>query len=92
MTAAVTIQDIQAQIEELLKASPRLFLSWEFCLDEVERVCGTRISRGHIKNLANHKDTFRAGKNAGAPLPRKAPVEAASFYRWLFGKGGKNKN
>lgn len=91
MTTDVTIQEVQAKIEEMLKASPRLYLSWEFCMEEIKRVCGTEICRGHLKNLANKKGTFRAGRPAGAPLPRLAPVEAASFYRWLFGKGDKNK-
>lgn len=82
--------DVYERLEDAIKSSPRLFLSWEFCQSQVEKVCGP-VCIGHLKNIANKKGTFRTGKNAGAPFPRLYPVEAASFYRWLFGKGDRNK-
>ena len=82
--------DTIEKLREALKSSPKLFLSWEFCREEVEKTNGP-VSIGHLQNIANKKNTFRTGKNAGAPLPRLYPVEASSFYRWLVGKGDRNK-
>lgn len=77
--------DTEEERREAYKSQKKYYLSWKEAHARVEEVCGP-VSIGHLKNIANRRDTFTAGKRADAPLVKLFPVDRASFERWLYGK------
>lgn len=87
----MTTEAIAAQKPSTFTYPPntKLWLSWGEAVTWIEAVCGP-VDLQHLRNIANRKDTFQAGKRANAPFPMLYLVERASFEAWLYGHGRKS--